>query len=259
MSREERTAQGGSNRFARRLFSGLPSRYDQLVEWLTMWQNRRWRRAMVDAVLTGPAPSGPPVGHEARMLDVASGTAGVALQVASRRGARVVGVDLSLEMLSKGAVNVAAATGRGAAGAVELAAARAEQLPFPDATFDGLTFTYLLRYVEDVEATVAELARVLKPGAPIASLDFAVPQSSFWRSGWWVYTRLLLPVAGLLSGGAPWWRVGRFLGPNISGFYSKHPVPSLIAAWRAAGLVDVRVRTMSLGGGIVMSGRRADG
>jgi demethylmenaquinone methyltransferase/2-methoxy-6-polyprenyl-1,4-benzoquinol methylase len=243
-------------RFARRLFAGLPPRYDRLCEVLSMGQNRRWRRAMVDAVLAGlgspAAPAGAPL-----VLDVASGTAGVALQLARRGGASVVGVDLSPEMLATGAGNLAAAgaTGR----RVDLVAGRAEQLPFADAAFDALTFTYLLRYVADVEGTLAELARVLKPGAPLASLDFAVPRPGFWRRAWWVYTRLVLPPAAWVTGGRAWWRVGCFLGPNISAFYRRHPPADIVAAWRAAGFVEVHARTMSLGGGLVMWGRRAGG
>ncbi|HTW97465.1 MAG TPA: class I SAM-dependent methyltransferase, partial [Acidimicrobiales bacterium] len=262
-STAEGIAPGGPNRFARGLFSGLPIRYDRLVEWLTMWQNRRWRREMIGTVTTGDtalAEAG--AGRPRLLLDVASGTAGVALQLAGRSGARVVGLDLSPEMLARGAANVAAAADVAASpnterGVVTLTMARAEQLPFPDATFDGLTFTYLLRYVGDVAATLSELARVLAPGAPIASLDFAVPERAVVRGAWWAYTRLLLPVAGLLTGGPAWWRVGRFLGRNISSFYDRHPLASIVADWQRAGLVDVRLRTMTLGGAIVMSGRRA--
>jgi demethylmenaquinone methyltransferase/2-methoxy-6-polyprenyl-1,4-benzoquinol methylase len=140
---------------------------------------------------------------------------------------------------------------------IALTAGRAEALPFPDATFDALTFTYLLRYVADPAATLRELARVLKPGAPMASLDFAVPSSPVWHLAWWCYTRIGLPIGGLL-GGRDWVAVGRFLGPNISGFYRRHPVPTIVQAWHDAGFVDVRTRTMSLGGGLVMWGRAGD-
>lgn len=235
------------NRFAQELFRPLPRRYDLLAEILSMGQNARWRRAMVDHVL----PGGP-----ALVLDVASGTAGVATQVARRSGARVVGVDLTEAMLRRGGRNVAAL---GLGHRVGLVAGRAEQLPFADATFDALTFTYLLRYVEDPAATLRELARVVKPGAPVASLDFLVPPRAFWRSWWWLYTRLLLPVGGLVGGGREWYGVGRFLGPNISGHYRRHPVASLADDWRGAGLVDVHTRAMSLGGGLVMWGRRGGG
>ena len=139
-----------------------------------------------------------------------------------------------------------------------LLAGRGEQLPVPDATVDALTFTYLLRYVADPAATLRELTRVLKPGAPMASLEFLVPPNRFWRAAWWLYTRLVLPVGGVL-GGREWINVGRFLGPNISAHYKRYPVAWTVDAWRDAGMTDVGVREMSLGGGLVMWGTKAGG
>jgi demethylmenaquinone methyltransferase/2-methoxy-6-polyprenyl-1,4-benzoquinol methylase len=216
-----------------------------LAEVLSMGQNARWRRAMVDHIVPG---------HPARVLDVATGPAGVAIQLAERTDADVVGVDLTLDMLRQGQRNVA---GRAVAGRIQLVAGRAEQLPFAEATFDALTFTYLLRYVDDPQATLEELARMVRPGGAVASLEFLLPTSRFWRFWWWGYTRLLLPVGGWLTGGRAWFDVGRFLGPNISAHYRRYPVEWTIGAWERAGLVDVGVRRMSLGGGLVMWGRRA--
>jgi demethylmenaquinone methyltransferase/2-methoxy-6-polyprenyl-1,4-benzoquinol methylase len=238
-----RTPLADPNRFAQELFTGLPKRYDRLEAILSLGQNGRWRRAMVDHVV----PAAP-----ARVLDVATGTAGVALQLADRTPGRVVGVDLTEAMLRRGRENIA--RGR-AGGRVQLVAGRAERLPFPDDAFDALTFTYLLRYVADPAATLAELARVLKPGAPVASLEFHVPPNRFWRAWWWLYTRGVLPAAGGLAGRS-WFRVGRFLGPSISKHYRRHPLSSTVAMWRAAGLIDVEFRLMSLGGGVVMWGRK---
>ena len=235
------------NRFAQQLFRPLPARYDRLAEILSMGQNARWRRAMVDRVV-GARPG--------LVLDVASGTAGVAIQIARRTSARVVGLDLTEAMLRRGRENVVA---QDLVQRVQLVAGRAEQLPFADGTFDALTFTYLLRYVDDPKSTLAELARVVKPGAPVASLDFLVPPRPFWHAWWWLYTRSVLPVGGLVTGGREWYEVGRFLGPNISSHYRRHPVESIVEDWRAAGLVDVGWRAMSLGGGLVMWGRRGGG
>jgi demethylmenaquinone methyltransferase/2-methoxy-6-polyprenyl-1,4-benzoquinol methylase len=259
------------NRFARDLFAPLPARYDLLAEVLSFGQNGRWRSAMVDRVLP----------TDGVILDVASGTAGVALQLAGRgetaasaadgghrgaadgaasaadaghRGARVVGVDLTEEMLRQGHRQVTAA-GRG--DQVRLVVGRAEQLPFPDGCFDALTFTYLLRYVRDPQATLAELARVLRPGGIMASLEFCVPAGALWHPAWWAYTRLALPAGGFLLGGREWFRVGRFLGPNISAHYRRYPVSWTVEAWQKAGLTDVGARVMSLGGGLVMWGTRA--
>ncbi|HEX6392894.1 MAG TPA: class I SAM-dependent methyltransferase [Acidimicrobiales bacterium] len=234
------------NDFARRLFDGLPARYDRLAEVLSMGQNGAWRRAMVDAV----APSSP-----ASILDVATGPGGVAMQLVDRTGARVTGIDLTPEMLMVGAANM---DRKGYAGRVALVNGRAEDLPFDDATFDALTFTYLLRYVSDPAATLRELARVVKPGGAIASLEFHVPPNRFWWSMWIAYTRMVLPAAGLITGGPEWFSVGRFLGPSISEHYRRYPLEWHVSAWNAAGIEDVRTRLMSLGGGLVMSGRRAN-
>jgi demethylmenaquinone methyltransferase / 2-methoxy-6-polyprenyl-1,4-benzoquinol methylase len=232
---------------AQDLFSGLPQRYDLLAEFLSFGQNRRWRHAMVDAaVRTAP--------DAATVLDVATGTAGVALHWTERADVRVTGVDLTEQMLRRGRENVAR---RGRGDQISLLLGRAEQLPFPDASFDAVTFTYLLRYVDDPAATLVELARVLKPGGALASLEFAVPGNPGWHAAWVGYTRGVLPVAGMLTGGREWARVGNFLGPSISGHYRAHPVESIVGYWRGAGIEDVRTRSMSLGGGLVMSGRKA--
>jgi demethylmenaquinone methyltransferase / 2-methoxy-6-polyprenyl-1,4-benzoquinol methylase len=236
-------APGGPNRFAQRLFSPLPERYNRLAEVLSFGQNGRWRRAMIDHVVDA---------SPGLVLDVATGPAGVALQVAARTGARVVGLDVTEAMLRQAQLNVAAAGAR-----IQLALGRGEQLPFADATFDAVTFTYLLRYVDDPAAAIEELTRVVKPGGVVANLEFNVPSSRFWHFWWVGYTRLVLPLAGWATGGREWFDVGRFLGPNISSHYRRYPVSWTVDAWRRAGLVDVRARAMSLGGGLVMWGRRA--
>jgi demethylmenaquinone methyltransferase/2-methoxy-6-polyprenyl-1,4-benzoquinol methylase len=235
------------NRFTQRLFTPLPARYDRLAELLSFGQNGRWRKEMVDHIVPGPGQL---------ILDVASGTAGVAIQLAARTGAKVVGVDLTEQMLSQGQRNVAAA---GRVGQIRLVAGRAEQLPYPDQSFDSLTFTYLLRYVQDPQAVLTELARVVKPGGRVASLEFMSPPSPLYWPFWWLYTRLLLPAGGYLTGGREWYIVGRFLGPNISGHYRRYPLPWTVRAWQRAGFENVGFKVMSFGGGLVMWGTRAGG
>jgi demethylmenaquinone methyltransferase/2-methoxy-6-polyprenyl-1,4-benzoquinol methylase len=230
---------------ARRLFSGLPARYDRLAAVLSMGQDGRWRREMVDHVVAADPQT---------VLDVATGPAGVALQVAARTSAHITGIDLSDEMLSMGRHNVRIA---GAEDRIKLVLGQGERLPFPDAAFDALTFTYLLRYVADPAATISELARVIRPGGTIANLEFAVPANVFWRWLWRLYTRVVLPLGGAVLGGRAWFDVGRFLGPNIEDHYRRFPLADHLEAWRVAGITDVNVRSMSLGGGLVMWGTRA--
>lgn len=232
---------------ARTVFAGLPAQYDRLAYLLSLGQDRRWRHAVVSRV----AAASPRL-----VLDVATGPAGIALAIAARTGADVVGVDLNEPMLRAGLPRVRrSATG----GRVRLAAGRADQLPFPDGTFDAVSFSYLLRYVDDPAATIAELARCLRPGGTLASLEFNVPPAPVWRLAWWSYTRLALPVLGALAGGPAWYRVGRFLGPSISAHYRAYPLAAHVAAWRAAGMTDVGTRLMSVGGGLVMWGRKGGG
>ena len=230
--------------FAQQLFDGLAGRYDILAEVLSLGQNRRWRNAMVDPLAA--------IGPES-VLDVATGPAGVALQLARRTGAGVTALDVTSEMIQRASVNVQAA---GLGHRVRLVLGSGDQLPFADHCFDGLTFTYLLRYVEDPAATIAELARVVKAGGTIASLEFHVPPNPVWHGLWWIYTRCLLPVAGFVTGGMEWFRVGRFLGPSISRHYSGYPLSWHIRAWEEAGIAVDGVRVMSLGGGLVMWGTR---
>jgi demethylmenaquinone methyltransferase/2-methoxy-6-polyprenyl-1,4-benzoquinol methylase len=232
-------------REALELFSGLPRRYDQLSAALSFWQDPRWRRALVDAVA-------PRVGE--RVLDVATGTGMVAAELLARAECTVVGLDQSPQMLAAARARFA----REDVGRVELLEGQAEALPFPDASFDALTFTYLLRYVDDPPATMRELARVLRPGGRIASLEFGVPPWLPARTAWRLYTAVGLPLLGGLF--SPEWReVGRFLGPSIRGFYERHPLERIVGYWREAGLEGVQVRRMSLGGGIVMSAGRSAG
>ena len=229
-----------AKREALELFRGLPRRYDALSSALSFGQDPRWRRALVAAVA-------PPPG--ARVLDVATGTGMVTAELLARCDCTVVGIDQSAEML-------AAARARFAGDErVELIDGEAERLPFADHSFDALTFTYLLRYVDDPAATIRELARVVKPGGRVGSLEFGVPPLAPARAAWRAYTAVGLPVLGRLAS-RDWSAVGRFLGPSIRGFYARHPVERIVGYWRAAGLIDVTVRRMSLGGGIVISATR---
>jgi demethylmenaquinone methyltransferase/2-methoxy-6-polyprenyl-1,4-benzoquinol methylase len=238
------TTPSAPNEFAQDLFDGLPRRYDLLADVLSFGQNHRWRSAMVDPI----AASKP-----ATVLDVATGTAGVALMLADRTDATITGVDLTSEMLRRGRDRVRQ---RGLSGRVRMVQATGEVLPFADESFDALTFTYLLRYVPDPAATIAELARVVRPGGVVANLEFLVPKNPFWHLSWIGFTRALLPLGGLLTGGPEWYRVGRFLGPSISQHYQRYPIDWTVAAWERAGIENVMVRRMSLGGGLVMWGTK---
>jgi demethylmenaquinone methyltransferase / 2-methoxy-6-polyprenyl-1,4-benzoquinol methylase len=236
------TIESGS-RLAPSLFAPLGPTYDRYARLLSLGQDPRWRRFLVSRLEAGP---------DARVLDVATGTGAVALEVVRQHGCAVVGIDRSPEMLAVARRRVAAG---GLKTRIELHEGRAEALPFPDESFDALTVTYLLRYVDDPAATLRELARVVRPGGTVALLEFGVPQSQVARALWELYVRLVLPLVGrILSRG--WHEVGRFLGPSIRDLDARLPLERQLELWTAAGIGDLRARRLSLGGGLVVWGRR---
>jgi demethylmenaquinone methyltransferase/2-methoxy-6-polyprenyl-1,4-benzoquinol methylase len=236
------TEASARTRHARELFAPLGPTYDRYANVLSFGQDPRWRRFLVSRV---PADA-------LRVADVASGTAAVAIELARAAPERTVaGVDQSVEMLAAGRARVERA---GLADRIGLQEGRAEALPFGDAEFDALTFTYLLRYVDDPPGTMRELARVVRPGGVVAMLEFGLPRG-IWRPLWELYVRVGLPGVGAVV--SPAWRdVGRFLGPSIRGFYERYPLDAVLGLWRDAGLRDVQARRLSLGGGVVVWGRR---
>jgi demethylmenaquinone methyltransferase/2-methoxy-6-polyprenyl-1,4-benzoquinol methylase len=231
------------NQVARDLFAPLGPSYDRWSRMLSLGQDPRWRRFLVSRVECGRDDS---------VLDVATGTAAVAIELVRQKGCRVVGIDQSPEMVAGAQARIEAAS---LSDRITLIEGGAEKLPCPDGAFDALTFTYLIRYVEDPGVTLAELARVVRPGGVVAALEFGLPRG-VWRPLWELYVRVGLPLAGrALSRG--WAEVGDFLGPSIRGFYERYPEPRLLELWWDAGIRDVRARRLSLGGGIVTWGRRA--
>jgi demethylmenaquinone methyltransferase/2-methoxy-6-polyprenyl-1,4-benzoquinol methylase len=224
-------------RRALELFAPLGPTYDRYARLLSLGQDPRWRRFLVSRIEAEPRDC---------VLDVATGTGAVALELIRQKQCAVVGVDQSAEML--------AVAERRLPKAVRLVEASAERLPFEDSSFDGLTVTYLLRYVEDPAATLRELARVVRPGGTIASLEFGVP-AGVWHPLWRAYVGAVLPAAGRLI--APGWHeVGHFLGGSIRDFWARYPLDVQLELWREAGVEDVQFRRLSLGGGIVFWGRR---
>jgi demethylmenaquinone methyltransferase/2-methoxy-6-polyprenyl-1,4-benzoquinol methylase len=219
---------------ALRLFAPLGATYDRMGAVLSLGQDPFWRRFLVARL--------PPGGH---VLDVAAGTGLVAVQLL-RRGFRVTALDQSPEMLAVARERLE--------GRVELVVGSAESLPFPDRSFDHLTFTYLLRYVDEPPAVLNELARVVRPGGTVASLEFGVP-SGIARPGWELYVRTVLPIAGRVVRRG-WAEVGDFLGGSIRRFWEENPLERQLEWWQAAGLGQVRKRTLTLGAAIVIWGTK---
>jgi demethylmenaquinone methyltransferase/2-methoxy-6-polyprenyl-1,4-benzoquinol methylase len=222
-------------RHALRLFAPLGPTYDRVGPILSFGQDPRWRRFLVTRL---PRDGG-------HVLDVATGTGLVAAALLAR-GFSVTALDQSPEMLVRARARLD--------GRARVIQASAERIPADDAQFDHLTFTYLLRYVDDPGATLHELARVVRPGGTIASLEFGVPAQP-WRAPWELWVRAGLPLAGRLLG-TGWDHVGDFLGPSIRGFWREYPLPHQLALWREAGMGSLQVRRLSFGAGVVAWGVR---
>ena len=232
------------NKHAGGLFDGIAPGYDLYSQLFSFFQTGFWRRFLVSRLEVGAGDN---------VLDICTGTAGVAIKIAGTSGAQVVGVDLSQGMLQLGQQNVAKT---GLKGNVALLLGRAEALAFADASFDAVSFTYLLRYVEDPRATLCEIVRVLKPGGSLVSLEFGVPGNFVVRNVWKAYTRLVLPLAMIpISRG--WRRLGAFLEPSISAFYRTYSIEDIRRMWVDLGISDARVKRLSLGGGVVMWGTKS--
>jgi demethylmenaquinone methyltransferase/2-methoxy-6-polyprenyl-1,4-benzoquinol methylase len=228
---------------ARSLFAGIAGDYDRWAQILSLGQDARWHRVMIEPLGVGPGDV---------VVDVATGTAAVAIDLVERYGCRVIGIDQSPEMLARGAERVAAA---GLTDSIELRQGEAERLPLDDASVDALTHTYLLRYVDDPAAVLRTLAAAVRAGGIMASLEFGVPRGAALHA-WRLYTRVGLPLAGAAAGPG-WLETGRFLGPSIEAFWERYPLDAVLGMWAEAGMERIRARRLSVGGGIVIWGVRA--
>ena len=227
-------------RQARSLFAGIASEYDRMGSVLSMGQDPRWRRFLVSRVTAIPG---------SWVLDVATGTGLVARELA-RKNLRVVGVDQSPVMIRRAGTSIRS---QGLEDRVRQVLGQAQGLPFADEAFDAVTFTYLLRYVDDPGATLRELARVLRPGGVLAGLEFHVPQDSWLHAGWYAYTRGVMPLIGGTVSNA-WYRTGRFLGPSITEFYRRYPLAEQVRLWQEAGVRRIRSKRLSFGAAVVVWG-----
>lgn len=197
-----------------------------------------------------------PVGAGASVLDVCTGTTAIARVLATRRRVHVTGVDRSPDMLAAGRELVAR---NGLGGSITLVEGDARDLPFADGLFDALTVSYLLRYLDDPLPALREMARVMRPGAPYAMLEFGVPGWAPARLAWRALTGIGLPVGGFIVGGREWARTGRFLHRSIPALYARTSLHDILRLHAEAGIAPISVLTPSFGGGVIIRGRRDAG
>ena len=226
-------------RHARTLFAGIAPEYEWMGAVLSFGQDARWRRTMVSKVNALPG---------SLVLDVASGTGLVARELAARKRFRVVQLDPSEAMLRAGDPGDGEGRAR-AAGSPERSARRAARRSRRNVRRGDVHVPAALRRRSRAGDDASSSPRPASgwharvPGVPR-------PDERMLHAGWWGYTRLVMPVVGAVV--SPAWRyTGRFLGPSISGFYDRSPLPEQVRWWQAAGLRHVRTRVMSLGAGIV--------
>jgi len=219
------------------MFAQIAPTYDLLNSLLSFNIHHGWRKAALDDAALAPG---------ARVLDLATGTADLAIG-AARRGARVVGADFCAPILRLGQAKVR----RRGQPSLTFALASADHLPFADASFDAVVMGFALRNVPSPERALAEMARVTRPGGWVVNLDLTRPVRPWLRPFYRFYQDRLMPwVGGLISGKR---EAYTYLPQSIQGF----PPPEAIAdVFRAAGLEQVSYRPLSGGLATIHRGRK---
>jgi demethylmenaquinone methyltransferase/2-methoxy-6-polyprenyl-1,4-benzoquinol methylase len=207
------------------MFDGIAARYDVLNRLMSLGADQRWRRRAVTALNLRPG---------LRVLDLATGTADVALEIVRQEaGVSVVGVDPSPAMLAIGRSKVLQ---RGLSASIELLEGDAEKLPFPAGSFDGVTMAFGIRNVPDRLAALREMARVVRPGGRICILELGEPKAGplSWAARF--HVRWAVPRLGaLLSGSSEY----AYLQRSMALF----PGPAEFAGMVAAAGLSVRSST----------------
>ncbi|HET7036881.1 MAG TPA: bifunctional demethylmenaquinone methyltransferase/2-methoxy-6-polyprenyl-1,4-benzoquinol methylase UbiE [Thermomicrobiaceae bacterium] len=213
----------------RSMFDRIVGHYDLMNTLMTAGRHRAWRRRAARAAIGARA---------ARVLDLATGTGDLALELAGQGVPLVVGADFSGGMLA----SAAAKRAEYGAAAVRLVQADAMRLPFPDASFDAVTIGFGLRNLPDYGAAVAEMARVLRPGGRLVILEMSPLRQPIVRRGFDLYFAHLVPlVGGLVSGDR---EAYGYLPRSVGAF---PPPEQLMALMRQAGLRNVRYEALALG------------
>ena len=171
------------------MFDSIASKYDRMNHGMSLGIDRLWRRRFVRR-LEKKLP------EKAAVLDLACGT-GDLTKALSDRGYHVTGLDISSEMMAIGREKC-----RYLSPKPNFVLGSAEQIPFPDDTFDAVTIAFGLRNFDHRARCLAEIRRVLKPGGQLAVLEFAVPRNRHWNKIYLFYFKNILPLIGRLVGSA---------------------------------------------------------
>jgi len=238
----------GKVAFVRQLFTDIARRYDLMNRVMSLGRDQSWRRYAVSQLGPKPGVAPRPGDGPQRVLDVASGTGDLALEVLRQQPqAEVTGVDLVPDMLVQ-----AQEKAREAGARLPLAAGDALRLPFPDMTFDGVGTAFALRNVADIPAAFAEMARVTRPGGRVACLEFAWPTLPVFRELYHFYFYHIVPVIGLLLTGQR--TAYTYLPHSVGAFLSPDQI---LVVMQRAGWQDVWYRRLLLGTVAVHVGVRA--
>jgi demethylmenaquinone methyltransferase/2-methoxy-6-polyprenyl-1,4-benzoquinol methylase len=178
--------QGSKKAEVEEMFDNISSTYDGLNRVLSFGIDQGWRKKLI-ARLKKYNPS--------VVLDVATGTADLAIVEAQKLSTNVIGLDISAGMLAVGRKKV---NHLKLDGQVTLVQGDSEELPYPDAYFDAVTVAFGVRNFENLDKGLAEIKRVLKPGGALLVLEFGRPPSPIVRAGYNFYSFTLLPLVGKL-------------------------------------------------------------
>jgi demethylmenaquinone methyltransferase / 2-methoxy-6-polyprenyl-1,4-benzoquinol methylase len=237
----ESAAEGGEEKrvYVRTVFEQIAPRYDLLNHLLSLNIDRLWRRRALEALQWTAAPSG-------RYLDLCAGTLDVGAELTRRPGFRgfILGADFAVPMLRAG-------LGKASRSVLAPVAADAQQLPLADGSMQGATVAFGIRNVASLDRALAEVHRVLAPGARFVILEFTTPPSAVVRTLYHFYFHHLLPfIGGVISGHRTAYK---YLPRSVANFPSE---PTLARRMTDAGFVDVRWESLSLGIAAIHVGRK---
>ena len=237
-----RTSEDEKARYIRRMFDTIAPRYDLINGLISGGLHRRWKQATVSSLRV-------PVGG--RALDLCCGTGDLALLLARRVGAggRVVGVDISEEMLDMARHKLAAS---GMGGRTRFMLGNVERLALRDAAFDVATVGFGVRNTVHPETALGEIWRVLRPGGRLAVLEFSTPRNGLVRGPYDWYSFTLLPWLGRLASRHS--DAYRYLPISIRHWPAQEAFAAMMTG---AGFVDVRYQNLLTGVAAIHIGGRS--